>query len=66
MKPGDLVKYRKPSSAIWQAPHDVPNGSIGLIVQAPPNDEDEYVVVMFQGKIRLITKYFLTVIDETR
>lgn len=68
MKPGDLVKYRKPSSAIWQAPHDIPNGSIGLVVQELPRNNygqpHTDIGVMIEGRVRLITKIFLKVINE--
>lgn len=69
MKPGDLVKYSKPSSATWDVPHDIPNGSIGLIVQELPNDNygnpHTDIGVMIEGRVRLITKIFLKVINET-
>lgn len=70
MKPGDLVKYSKPSSAIWDVPHDIPNGSIGLIVQELPRNNygqpHTDIGVMIEGRVRLIPKYFLKVINESR
>ena len=68
MKPGDLVKYNKPDSFIWQPPHDIPSGTIGLIVQELPYDEDDEGVlgVMIDGRIRIIPKLFLRLSNESR
>lgn len=68
MKPGDLVKYNKPTSFIWQPPHDIANGTIGLIVQELPDDEDDEGVlgVMIDGRFRIIPKFFLRLSNESR
>lgn len=68
MKAGDLVKYNKPDSFIWQPPHDIPNGTIGLIVQELPDDEDDECVlgVLIGGRLRIIPKFFLRLSNEAR
>jgi hypothetical protein len=69
VKIGDLVKYNKPMSRIWDSPHDIPNGSIGILVEELRDDRFNIphtdFGVMIDGRIRLIPKSFLKVIDET-
>jgi predicted AAA+ superfamily ATPase len=68
MKPGDLVEYHK--SNIWDPPHDIRNGTVGVIVEELSLDRghlDYHIVkVLIDGGVRSIPKNFLQVINETR
>ena len=60
MKPGDLVMYHKID--VWEPPHDIKNGTIGVVIKRFSNLEYE---VLIEGKIRIITTLLLRVINET-
>ena len=61
MKPGDLVRYHKID--VWEPPHDIKNGTIGVIIKKRFDLEYE---VLIEGKIRIITTSLLRVINEAQ
>jgi len=60
MKPGDIVRYHK--NDVWEPPHDIKNGTIGVVIKKFSDLEYE---VLIEGKIRIIITPLLRVINET-
>ena len=60
MKPGDLVRYHKID--VWEPPHDIKDGTIGVVIKKFSDLEYEALI---EGKIRIIITPLLRVINET-
>jgi len=61
MEPGDLVRYHK--NDIWEPPHDIKNGTTGVVIKRLSDLEYE---VLIEGKIRIIITPLLRVINEAQ